>query len=63
VFDLHIYKVFRATCNEVAMCFDAVATASTFSVSDIGVPGKRYHCCIFSEGTVRPRDFFSCNKP
>lgn len=33
-FNLHIYKIFRATRNEVAMCFGTGATVNTFSVSD-----------------------------
>lgn len=38
--DLHIYKNFRAACDEAAMFFGTVATVNTFSVSDIGVSGK-----------------------
>lgn len=63
VFDLHIYKIFRATCNEVAMGSGTVATVNTFNVSGASVTGKRYHYCIFSEGTARQRGFFSHSTP
>lgn len=63
VFDLHTYKLLRDTCGEVAVHVGTATAVNNFSVSDIAMPGKRYHYCILSKGTAIQRGFFSHNKP